>query len=69
MADTDNAKGQLLPRLLDLERAGGYLCMSSKSVRKLIQAGELPYIQRLAGRSPYLVDVKDLDRWIERSKR
>jgi excisionase family DNA binding protein len=61
-------KGQLPPRLLDLEGAGHYLGMSDKAVRKLIQAGELAYIQRVAGRSPYLLDVRDLDRWIERSK-
>jgi excisionase family DNA binding protein len=61
-------KGQLPPRLLDLAGAAHYLAMSDKAVRKLIQCGELPYIQRVAGRSPYLVDVRDLDRWIERSK-
>ena len=59
---------EIQPRLLDIDDAGRYLGMSDKSVRELIQQGELPYIQKLPGRSPYLLDTKDLDKWIERSK-
>jgi excisionase family DNA binding protein len=59
---------EIAPRLLDIEDAARYLAMSDKSLRELIQKGELPYIQKLAGRSPYLLDVKDLDKWVERSK-
>jgi excisionase family DNA binding protein len=56
------------PRLLDIDDSARYLAMSDKSVRELIQLGELPYIQKLPGRSPYLLDTKDLDKWIEHSK-
>jgi excisionase family DNA binding protein len=56
------------PRLFDIDDAARYLAMSDKAVRELIAGGELPYIQKLPGRSPYLLDVRDLDRWIDRAK-
>lgn len=56
------------PRLLDITDAARYLGTSDKAVRKLIAGGELPYIQRIAGRSPYLLDINDLDDWIDRNK-
>lgn len=59
---------QLSPRLLDIADAARYLGTSDKAVRRLIAGGELPYIQRIAGRSPYLLDLEDLDGWIERNK-
>lgn len=59
---------EIAPRLLDIDDAARYLAMSDKGVRELIAAGELSYIQKLPGRSPYLIDRQDLDRWIERSK-
>lgn len=59
---------EIAPRLLDIDDAARYLAMSDKAVRELITAGELSYIQKLPGRSPYLIDIMDLDRWIERSK-
>jgi excisionase family DNA binding protein len=59
---------QILPRLLDIHDAAHYLGMSDKAIRRLITAGELPYVQRLPGRSPYLIDVRDLDRWVEVNK-
>jgi hypothetical protein len=34
----------------------------------LIVADELPYIQKIPGRSPYLIDIRDLDKWIEKNK-
>jgi excisionase family DNA binding protein len=56
----------LIPRrLLDVSEAGRYLGMGHKVIRQLVQTGELPYVQRIAGRSPYLFDISDLDRWIE----
>ena len=57
------------PRLLDIEDAGRYLSMSDKAIRELIYQGELAYVQKIAGRSPYLIDIRDLDKWIERNKR
>lgn len=59
---------EIRARLLDINDAGRYLSMSDKAVRELIQAGQLSYIQKIAGRSPYLLDVRDLDRWIEKHK-
>ena len=56
------------PRLLDIQDSARYLSMSDKAIRELIAEGELPYVQKIPGRSPYLLDVRDLDRWIERSK-
>jgi excisionase family DNA binding protein len=56
---------EIPPRLLDVDDSGRYLGMSDKAVRELITNGELPYIQKVPGRSPYLIDIKDLDRWIE----
>jgi excisionase family DNA binding protein len=59
---------EIPPRLLDVDDAARYLAMSDKGVRELIAQAELPYIQKLPGRSPYLLDVRDLDKWIERAK-
>jgi excisionase family DNA binding protein len=59
---------QIQPRLLDIDDAARYLSMSDKGVRQLIANGELPYIQRIRGRSPYLIDRIELDKWIERNK-
>jgi excisionase family DNA binding protein len=59
---------QLPPRLLDITDSARYLGMSDKGIRELIDQGSLPYIQKIAGRSPYLIDVRDLDRWIEKNK-
>jgi len=56
------------PRLLDIKEAGRYIAVGHKIVRELIQAGELPYLQRIPGRSPYLLDIRDLDQWIDRNK-
>ena len=55
-------------RLLNVTSAGRYLGVGHKVIRQLIQSGELAYVQRIPGRSPYLLDVRDLDVWIERHK-
>jgi excisionase family DNA binding protein len=57
------------PRLLDIDDAGRYLSMSDKAVRELIAVGELPFIQKIPGRSPYLLDRVELDAWVEKNKR
>jgi excisionase family DNA binding protein len=59
---------EIPPRLLDIDDAARYLATSDKAVRELISSGELSYIQKLPGRSPYLIDIRDLDHWIDRSK-
>ena len=57
------------PRLLDVDDAGRYMSMSDKAIRELIADGELPYIQKIPARSPYLIDVRDLDDWILKNKK
>jgi hypothetical protein len=53
-------------RLLRLKPAADYVSMSTWTLRRLIQQGEIPVIQR--ENAPWLVDVEDLNGWIERSK-
>jgi excisionase family DNA binding protein len=59
---------EIRPRLLDVDDAARYLSMSDKGIRELIADGELPYIQKIPARSPYLVDIRDLDDWILKHK-
>jgi excisionase family DNA binding protein len=55
-------------RLLRLKEAACYLSLSPWKLRGLIQSAELPIVQPGAN-APWLVDVRDLDAWIERTKR
>ena len=55
-------------RLLRLKAAADYLSLSPWKVRQLIQCGKLPVVQDTDG-SPFLLDVRDLDGWLERNKR
>ena len=56
-------------RLLRLKEAAVYLSVSPGTLRSIVQRGELPII-RLGdgGHVPWLIDVKDLDQWVEKSK-
>ena len=56
-------------RLLRLKPAAAYLSVSTGYLRRLIQRGELEVIRMDdGGHAPWLVDVRDLDLWIERTK-
>ena len=55
-------------RLLRIKAASEYLSLSPWKLRQLIQCGKLPVVQDTDG-SPFLLDVRDLDGWLERSKR
>ncbi|GAC1432096.1 MAG: hypothetical protein NVS1B11_02930 [Terriglobales bacterium] len=55
-------------RLLGIADAGRYLGVGHKVIRQLVQSGDLPYVQRIVGRSPYLLDLNDLDAWIHQNK-
>lgn len=55
-------------RLLRIKAASEYLSLSPWKLRQLIQSGKLPVVQDIEG-SPFLLDVRDLDGWLERSKR
>ncbi len=59
---------QLKPRLLDVNDAARYLGTSDKGIRAMIAKGELHYIQNIPGRSPYRLDIRDLDHWVEINK-
>ena len=56
-------------RLLRLRPASEYLSVSPAKLREIVQREGLPVI-RLAegGHAPWLLDVRDLDAWIERVK-
>jgi excisionase family DNA binding protein len=57
------------PRLLRCTQAAHYLSISTKAIRVLILRGELSYVQlKPGGNSPFLLDVRDLDQFIERRK-
>ena len=55
-------------RLLRIKAASEYLSLSPWKLRQLIQDGKLPVVQDTDG-SPFLLDVRDLDGYVERSKR
>ncbi len=52
-------------RLLDLQAAAHYLSLSYWTIRDMVSRGEIPHVR--AGRR-VLIDVRDLDRWIDRNK-
>jgi len=56
------------PRLLGLEEAAAYLGVSDWTVRQLLWVGELPFVEvgsPGSKRPRRLVDVRDLDAWVE----
>jgi len=54
-------------RLFRLKAAAEYLSMSPWKLRRLIQDGNLAVVQDTDG-SPFLLDVRDLDAYVERNK-
>jgi excisionase family DNA binding protein len=54
-------------RLLRLKPAAAYLSVSPGKLRSIVQKGELPVV-RIGGNAPWLLDVRDLDAWIDRHK-
>ena len=54
-------------RLFRLKEAARYLCLSPWKLRGIIQAGHLPIV-KYAENVPWLLDVRDLDGWVERNK-
>ncbi len=57
----------LARRLLRTRQAAAYLSMSEWKLRSLIQNEILPFVQDRKG-GPFLVDVRDLDAYIENNK-
>jgi excisionase family DNA binding protein len=54
-------------RLLRLKQAAQYVSLSPWKLRKLVQDGQLPIV-KYGENTPWLVDVRDLDGWVERHK-
>lgn len=63
-------KASAIPRkrLLRTKEAAEYLALSQWKLRRLIACGRLPVVQDEEG-GPFLLDVRDLDGYIERNKR
>jgi len=61
--------GELEPRLLRLKDSAKYLSVSPATLRRLVQQGLIPVIRVSDGNTvPWLIDSRDLDQFIERSK-
>jgi excisionase family DNA binding protein len=54
-------------RLLRLKDAARYLSLSPWKLRQLIYSGVIPFVQPEPG-SPYLLDLRDLDHYVETNK-
>ncbi len=54
-------------RLLRLREAAQYLSVSPWKLRHIIQSGELPIV-KYKENAPWLLDVRDLDGWVEHNK-
>ena len=54
-------------RLLKVKQAAEYLSISPRTLRGLVQAQELRIV-KLGNRGPWLLDVQDLDQFIEARK-
>ena len=64
----ENPKRQ---RLLRLVEAAEYLHVSTGTLRSIVQRGELSVIRTGSsgdGHVPWLLDVRDLDSWVEKRK-
>jgi len=55
-------------RLMRIREAAQYLCLSPWKLRHIIQSGELPII-KYNENAPWLLDLRDLDTWVDRNKR
>jgi excisionase family DNA binding protein len=54
-------------RLLRLKEAARYIALSPWKLRKLVQDGQLPIV-KYGENAPWLLDLRDLDGWVERHK-
>jgi len=67
-SSTKPVKPTIAKRLLRVREAAHYLSVSPWKVRRLVQEGLLPIIPQGDG-APWLLDLRDLDAFIERHKR
>ena len=54
-------------RLLRLKQAAAYLSISTWTLRAIVQRGELPVV-KYGANVPWLIDIRDLDSWVDRHK-
>jgi len=54
-------------RLVRLKQASEYLSLSPWALRRIIQAGEIPIVTVGEG-APWLLDLRDLDSWVDHHK-
>ena len=54
-------------RLVRVRIASEYVGVSPWKIRQLVASGDLPIVQD-DEHAPFLIDVRDLDAWIEKSK-
>ena len=59
----------IAPRLVKTKQAAEYLAISEWKLRNLVQQGLILYIEDGGGTSPWRFDIRDLDAYIERSRR
>lgn len=59
----------IVPRLVKTKQAAEYLAISEWKLRNLVQQGVIPYIEDGGGTSPWRFDIRDLDAYVERSRR
>jgi hypothetical protein len=53
-----------------LRPASEYLSVSPAKLREIVQREGLPVIQLAEnGHAPWLLDIRDLDAWVDRTKR
>ncbi len=66
MRQVKDGTSEEAPRLLTVVAAAAYLSTNVKQVRRLIWGRSVPFI-KLGKR--HLIDWKDLDAWVERTKK
>jgi excisionase family DNA binding protein len=59
----------IAPRLVKTKQAAEYLAISEWKLRNLVQLGLIPYIEDGGCTSPWRFDMRDLDEYIQRSRR
>jgi excisionase family DNA binding protein len=59
----------IVPRLVKTKQAAEYLAISEWKLRNLVQQGVIPFIEDGGGTSPWRFDLRDLDAYVERSRR
>jgi excisionase family DNA binding protein len=60
------ATPSITPRLLSVPLAAVYLSATNFFVEELCRSGEIPYLQNGKGR---VIDIRDLDKWIDKQKK